>query len=172
MKSKMLRGVSGYRNQSATPGLIPFPGVARFYSHPVVSRRPAIRTSYVRLPMDDKVTKVRTRVMSMVLGARNLPVFEMELRPVFEPTLDANGRQVYDAKGQPATHPVLQDGQPVMRMQVKEAPVPVTKPARLDPRCPKGVYRSLKRLARRGVKGDRLVELGRAILSADKEVTK
>jgi hypothetical protein len=168
-QAKLLRKAAGYRNQSATPGIIPFPGIARFYLHPVVSKRPAVRTSYVRLPLDSALTKVKTKVYSVVQFRRNQPVWEMEMTPVFEPTLDEHGQQVYDSNGQPATHPVLRDGQPVMQPRIKQAQIPVTKPARLDPRCPKGVYRSLKRLARRGLTGARLLEAGIAASAKEQE---
>lgn len=119
--AKTLRAAAGYRQQSATPGVLPFPGVEkRMYKHPVYSTRITTKTTYHRLPMMDSVTKVYTRVKRMVVDRWGKPVLEMETLP---------------------------DGS----MRVKEQLVPVTKPARLDPTCAKGKYRALKRLARKGL---------------------
>lgn len=124
-KAKMLRGIAGYRNQTATPGTMPFPGVARAYRHPVYATR-----TYKR--------RDGTTVTHMVIH-NGKPVLEME-------TFAAGKLPVeFDADGKPTAF----NTEPVTR--VKEELVPVTKPAKLDPKCPKGVYRSLKRLHRKGL---------------------
>lgn len=164
MKAKELRAVAGYRNQSATPGVIPFPGVARFYRHPVMSRRPAVRTSYTRLPLMLGVTKVETKLMSLVVDRKGNGIPMVEMRPRLEPVLDEHGAPKLKPDGSPEMTVVLgKNGQPLTDMHTKEEMVPVPKPARLDPKCPKGVYRVLKKLARKG----QLEDLGRAYITAE-----
>ena len=79
--AKTLRAAAQYRNQSATPGILPFPGVARMYKHPVYATRVTTKTCYHRLPMMDKVTKVFTRVKHMVVDRWGKGVLEMETLP-------------------------------------------------------------------------------------------
>jgi hypothetical protein len=152
--AKELRGAAGYRNQSATPGITPFPGIQRMYRHPVYSTRVTTKTTFVRLPMEDKATKVLTRVKHMVVDRWGKPIVEM-------------------VTFAPGTLPVAfgDDGKPTEYnkytvVQPKEQLVPVTKPARLDPACAKAKYRALKRLARKGL----LLKTGAAIIDSLKEV--
>lgn len=138
--AKACRAAAGYRHQSATPGVIPFPGVARLYSHPVYTTREVVKSSYVRLPGLEKTTKVFTTLTRMVLDSRGKPIMEMETKP------------------DPKTGMIMP----------KTQLVPVAKPVRLDPQCPKGLYRALKKLARRHT----LLTLGAAIHAAyQKEAT-
>lgn len=148
-KAKMLRAAAKY-DPSAPQPKMPFPGVARAYKHPVYATRLTTKTSYVRLPMDSKTTKVRTQVRRMVTDNREKPVLEMETH-------------------QPGTLPTAfgPDGKPTafnkhVVVRPKEQLVPVSKPGRHAPRSPKGVYRGLKRLAKKGL----LTGLGTAIVNA------
>jgi hypothetical protein len=152
--AKMLRGPAQYRNQSATPGVTPFPGIMRMYRHPVYSTRITTKTSFIRLPMEDKVTKVFTRVRHMVVDRWGKPIVEMVTHS-------------------PGTLPVAfgDDGKPTefnkhVVVQPKEQVVPVVKPVRLDPTCAKAKYRALKRLGRKGL----LIQTGAAIIDSLKEV--
>jgi hypothetical protein len=134
--AKMLRGGAQYRNQSATPGGMPFPGVARLYQHPVFETRYVIKSSYVHLPLMDKPTKVFTTVRRLVLDNKGRPKQVMETQAIGTvPTFDAHG-----VRNGTNLKPIV---------KAKTELIPVSKPARLDSQCPKGIYRSLKRLARR-----------------------
>jgi len=134
--AKMLRGAAQYRNQSATPGVMPFPGVARLYQHPVFETRDVVKSSYVRLPLMDKTTKVFTTVRRLVLDNKGRPKQVMETQAIGTvPTFDERG-----VRNGTNLAPIT---------KAKTDLVPVSKPARLDSQCPKGVYRGLKRLARR-----------------------
>lgn len=141
--AKALRGAAQYRNQSATPGTMPFPGVARLYRHPVYETRQALRTEYVR--EGGRYVKRTYKVTRLMLDRLGKPV----LAPLVIDT---------DVKSETFGQHVPQT-----------ALVPVTKPARLDPQQPKGVYRALKKL---GVK-KLLANIGQAIIAAQqpKEVT-
>jgi len=137
--AKMLRHAAGYRNQTATPGVIPFPGVARMYSHPVYTTRLTKKSSYVKLPLMEKTTKVFTTLKRFVLDGRGKPIIEMNSQP---------------------------DPKTGIRMPKTEL-VAVVKPVRLDPKCPKGLYRALKKFAKRNT----LLGVGTAIHAAyQKEV--
>src|SRR5258706_16482680 len=109
--AKSLRHAAGYRNQTATPGVIPFPGVARMYSHPVYSMRETKKSSYVKLPLTEATTKHFTTLRRFVLDDRGQPIMEMNSRP------------------DPTTGIVMP----------KTELVAVPKPGRLDPQCPKGL---------------------------------
>jgi hypothetical protein len=137
--AKSLRATAGYRNMSATPATMPFPGVARIYTHPVYQTRLTKKSSYAKLPMNETVTKVFTTLRRLKHNHLEKPVLEVVTDP---------------KTGLPTT---------------KTALVPVSKPARLNAAEPKGVYRGLKRLARKGL----IMELGRQITAAylPKEVT-
>jgi hypothetical protein len=149
---KVLRLAAGYRNQSATPGVLPFPGVARMYKHPVYATRMTTKTTYQRLPLATEVSKVFTRVKRMVVDRWGKAIVEMEsLAPGTVPTAFSD-----DGKGTPTAfnkHTII---------RVKEQLIPVANPARLDPQCAKGKYRALKRLARKGL----LLNVGAAIIAA------
>lgn len=91
--AKMLRGHAQYRNQSKTPAAMPFPGVARLYTHPVYQTREVVKSAYAILPLLAKPTKVFTTVRRFVLDQRGRPIPEMtdektpktELVPVSKP---------------------------------------------------------------------------------------
>lgn len=129
---KRLRAAAGYRNATATPSTMPFPGVARMYSHPVYLTHYTRKSSYVRLPLSEKTTKVFTTLERLAHDDRERPVVKMDLDP-------KTGLS-----------------------KPKAALVPVSMPARLNAAEPKGVYRGLKRLARKGL----IMELGRQITAA------
>jgi hypothetical protein len=130
--AKSLRATAGYRNQSATPGTMPFPGVARLYTHPVYMTHQTRKSSFAKLPMIEKVTKVFTTLTRLKHNHVEKPILEV----------------VTDPKTGLTTP--------------KTTLVPVSKPARLNAAEPKGVYRGLKRLARKGL----IMELGRQITAA------
>lgn len=130
--AKMLRGRAGYRNSSATPSTMPFPGVARLYTHPVYKTHKTKKSGYIKLPMSERVTKVFTTLERLVHDHKQKPILDMQTDP-----------KTGESK-------------------VKTTLVPVSKPARLNAAEPKGVYRGLKRLARKGL----LMELGRQITAA------
>lgn len=117
-QAKALRRAAGYRNQTATPGLMDFPGVARLVKMPRFERRDTVKTSYEFLPGLEKPVKVDTPVSRLMHGWRRQPIA----------LIDSSGQPLFDL-------------------------VPVTNPARLRPTEPKGVYRALKKLARRGLLG-------------------
>jgi hypothetical protein len=117
------------------------------YRHPVYATREVEKTCYVYLPMMKDPTKVTTKVRRMVTDTKGKPVVEMER--FLAGTLPVE----FDAEGKPVRYNTEEVVRP------KEQLVPVPKPARLDPKCPKGVYRALKRLARKGL----LMNVGAAI---------
>jgi hypothetical protein len=146
-----LRAAAQYRNQSATPGVTPFPGIHGMVRHPVYASRVTTKTTYER--KSHGWTKVLRRERHPVVDRWGKGVLEMQSHPV-------------------GTLPTaFEDGQPVafnqhVVMRPKEHLVPVTKPVRLDPTCAKGKYRALKRLARKGL----LLKTGAAIINSLKGV--
>jgi hypothetical protein len=122
-KAKLLRKAAAYKNQSATPGVMDFPGIARAVKVPVFEKHEAIKTSYVWLPMDDGFTKVHTPVERLTIRGR---------KPV--PILHTGG---VDEQGKSLA------GTPRYEL------LPLTKPGKLREKEPKGVYRQLKKLSRR-----------------------
>lgn len=133
-KAKHLRRAAGYRNQTATPGVMDFPGVARFVKHPKFEMHMAIKTSYEFLPGDDKPTKVSTPVQRLTLGRNRQPIPLIEENPEY-------GKIIHGTEG-------LIDAE-----QFRHAfdLVPNSKPGRLRTNEPKGIYRTLKKLAKRGL---------------------
>ena len=133
-KAKHLRRAAGYRNQTATPGVMDFPGVARFVKHPKFETHETIKTSYEFLPGDDKPTKVSTPVQRLTLGRDHKPVPLIEENPEY-------GKPIQGTDG-------LIDAE-----QFRHAfdLVPNSKPGRLRTNEPKGIYRTLKKLAKRGL---------------------
>lgn len=133
-QAKALRRAAGYRNQSTTPGAMDFPGVARFVKHPKFETHEAIKTSYVFLPGEAKPTKVQTPVQRMTLDRDRKPVPLIEENPGY-------GKPIEGMDG-------LVDAE-----QYRQAfdLVPNSKPGRLRTNEPKGIYRALKKLARRGL---------------------
>lgn len=73
-RAKMLRKAAGYRNQSATPGVMDFPGVARVVKVPMFATHEATKTSYERLPLDTHWTKVQTKVRRLTHGSDGKPM--------------------------------------------------------------------------------------------------
>lgn len=146
--AKMLRHAAGYRNQSATPGTMPFPGVARFYRQPVASTRLTVKTCYVF--MVDKYYKVQTKVLKLVVDRWGKAIMEMERCP---------------PGSVPILHPIT--GKEIGRnkeeiVRLKETLVPASKPGRLNATQPKGIYRALKRMVRKGV----LIDVYQALVQA------
>ncbi len=130
--AKELRKAAGYRNQSATPGTIPFPGVARMYEHPVYTTRPAFSTTYEPHPgVRGKMVRVTHKRTAMnVMGRKGK---EQYIPLVLE-------EKVHPKSGATYYGPKLEL-------------VPVAKPAKLA-NCAKSVYRDLKRLLREGLLND------------------
>ena len=122
-KAKLLRQAAAYKNQSKTPGVMDFPGIARVAKMPLFEKHMAIKTSYERLPLDDKFTKVHTEVQRLTLRNNN---------PV--PVLHAGG---HDEAG------VALAGTPRYEL------LPLSKPGKLRPLESKGTYRAMKKLIRR-----------------------
>lgn len=141
--AKALRGAAQYKNQSKTPGTMPFPGIARLVRHPVYETRQADRSHYER--RGNLWVKRWVTVTRLAHGANE--------RPILAPLV----------MDQDPKSPTFGSYVPPFSL------VPVTKPGRLNPTEPKGVYRALKKL---GVK-DLLTSVGEAILKAQstKEVT-
>lgn len=135
-KAKALRQAAGYRNQTATPGAMDFPGVARFVKHPRFETHEAVKTCYIQRPGDVKHTKIETKVRKLTLGAGRQPIMVMEANPNY-------GKPIEGIPG-------LLDAE-----QFRPAfdLVPNSKPGRLRATEPKGIYRALKKLARRGLLG-------------------
>jgi hypothetical protein len=73
-KAKLLRKAAGYKNQSITPGVMDFPGVARAIHVPVFDTHEVTKTSYVRLPLDAGLTKVHTKARRLTLGRDGKPI--------------------------------------------------------------------------------------------------
>ena len=136
--AKELRKAAGYRNQSATPGAVPFPGVAKVYNRPVYTTRPAFSTTYEPHPsIRGKVVRVTHKRTAMnVMGRKGL---EQYIPLALEEKIDPKtGASFYG---------------PVFEM------VPVAKPAKLGAladgtRAEKKVYRDLKKLLRSGALSD------------------
>lgn len=133
-QAKALRRAAGYRNQAATPGVMDFPGVARFVKHPKFETHEAIKTSYVFLPGGVKPTKVQTPVQRLTLGRDRKPVPLIEENPDY-------GKPI------PGTDGLIDAGQFRQAFDL----VPNSKPGRLRTTEPKGIYRTLKKLAKRGL---------------------
>jgi hypothetical protein len=134
-QAKALRRAAGYRNQTQTPGIMDFPGVARFVKHPKFETHTAIKTCYVTLPGDGKPTKVETEVQRLTLR-HGKPIPVIEANPDYGKPIPGTGGLI-DAE------------------QFRQAfdLVPTSKPGRLRPTEPKGVYRMLKKFFRCGLLG-------------------
>ena len=122
-KAKLLRQAAAYKNQSKTPGVMDFPGIARAVKVPVFEKHLVTKTSYERLPLDDGFTKVNTLVERLVLRNR---------KPVM--ILHEGG---FDKDG------VSLAGTPRFEL------LPLTKPGLLRPTESKGTYRAMKKLVKR-----------------------
>ena len=118
-KCKELRRAAQYRNQTATPGVMDFPGIARMVKAPMFSKHTAIKTCYHRLPMDSEVTKVFTEVTKLDVDKHGKPVMVLEK----DPTTGLIG--------------------PKYELQAN------SKPGKLRGTEPKGVYRAMKKFVRR-----------------------
>lgn len=71
--AKALRKVAEYRQQTATPGIIPFPGIARMYQHPIYlrydGRIPILQMETVEV--DGKtITRPKTQLVPVVKPVR------------------------------------------------------------------------------------------------------
>ena len=73
-KAKLLRKAAGYKNQSATPGVMDFPGISKMVHVPVFDTHEAVRTEYIKLPLDAEFTKVFTKVRRLTVGRGGKPV--------------------------------------------------------------------------------------------------
>lgn len=73
-KAKLLRKAAAYKNQSATPGVMDFPGVSKMVHVPVFDTHEVVKTSYVRLPLDLEFTKVFTKARRLTTDRRGKPV--------------------------------------------------------------------------------------------------
>ncbi len=135
-KAKALRQAAGYRNQTATPGIMDFPGVARFVKHPRFEMHEAVKTCYIQLPGGAGHTKVETTVRKLTLGAGRQPIMAMEANPNYGKPIDGTPGLIDNERFTPAFDLV-----------------PNSKPGRLRATEPKGIYRALKKLARRGLLG-------------------
>lgn len=126
---KELRKAAGYINQSKTPGSMPFPGIARMYSHPVYTRREKVFTTYEKKG-GQMVRVFHKRIAMNVMGRKGREEF---IPMMMEERTDEKTGKKYQA--------------PKLDL------VPVTKPARLVD-CIKASYRDLKRMAREGLLRD------------------
>lgn len=122
-KAKLLRQAAAYKNQSKTPGVMDFPGIARVVKVPVFEKHLATKTSYVRLPLDDRFTKVHTDVPRLTLR-NGKPIMVLRVDGV-----DESGKSLA--------------GTPAFEL------VPLSKPGKLRPIEAKGTYRAMKKLVRR-----------------------
>jgi len=127
--AKELRKAAGYVNQSSTPGTMPFPGIARMYSHPVYQTRDSFHTTYEK--RGGRWVRVYHKRKAMAVIGR---VGQQEI------VLPALEEKVYPKNGATYYGPVTEL-------------VPVSKPARLK-NCAKAVYRDLKRMLRQGILSD------------------
>lgn len=129
-QAKMLRAYAEYKNQSKTPGTMPFPGVKRFYAHPDYTMHTITKTSYEPCWLIEEGRwgwyKARRQVTKMKLDSRGKadPIYEIVPEHI-------------DIETAEVTPPFV---------RAKSHPVPVTKPAVLSDKEPKGVYRGLKRI--------------------------
>lgn len=125
-RAKALREAAQYRNQSKTPGTMPFPGIfPRGYRLPAVERRTKKVRIFNRTPGQPR--KYR-EVTSIVHSGRIQRVGKFWI-PI--PVV-----------------PMIQDkktGQMIQKFEI----MPVSKPGRLNEKEPKGIYRKLKRLDRK-----------------------
>ena len=131
--AKTLRAAAGYKNQSSTPGTMPFPGISRkMVRHPVYLSHVVERSEYVPAG-GGRWKKILRKVKRMVHSSFEKPTLKM----------------VSDVNVPGGFRP-------------DEMLVPVTNPGRLDERQPKGIYRALKSLAKRGT----LQQTAEAIIAA------
>lgn len=132
-KAKRLRREAGYHNQSSTPGTMPFPGVKRFYAHPSYPMHAVTKTSYEPCWLVEEgrwgIYKARRQVTKVKLNARGKAEPQLEYIPEHIDPETATVTAEY--------------------IRPKTAMVPVTKPAVLNDREPKGIYRGLKRIEKR-----------------------
>jgi len=117
--AKLLRRITGYRNSTATPSGAPeFPGVARFYQHPVYTQGKRFRFVVGRgyVAIDSQL------------------VLEMVYEVTDPDTLESNW---YAASAHVPPELVV--------VRPKTSLVPVTKPIHVRRDTPRGKYRFLKR---------------------------
>lgn len=126
MNAKLAKGIrkaTDYKNQSATPGVIDFPGVSKkIYQHPVMMRNKNGRLTTRSCPV--WYARYRNTSIPSAYG----PVQEMVVKTAVTGPDDLLG---------------------VTRLEPKVELVPVAKPARLSTDCPKGRYRVAKKFVKR-----------------------
>lgn len=142
-KAKALRREAKYRNQTATPGTMPFPGVARFYAHPTYLMHTVIKTHYGWATIPEHID-VETGVVTP-----EHRVFKKISRPVTKVKLNARGKAQELLEYVPEHWDIETFEMTREHMRPKTSMVPVTKPALLNDKEPKGVYRGLKRIEKR-----------------------
>lgn len=142
MNAKLAKGIrkaTDYRNQTATPGVIDFPGVGKkIYQHPVMLKRMATRTKYVRFHPGEKTVKVATEVARFIV--QSCPVWYARYRNTSIPSAYGPVQEMVVGKDKDTGE---------YRMEPKVELVPVAKPARLSTDCPKGRYRVAKKFVKR-----------------------
>lgn len=138
---KIFRGqAGGYKNQTSTPGTMPFPGVMpRGYRFPVVSR---ISVNGRPRGCNDRNKRVTVeRIVNSGLFSRTGNFYSAD--PVWKlawyPKLGPDGKTV----------DVVIEGQGEGEWGQAFEVMPVSKPGRLNKDQPKGMYRALKRLERK-----------------------
>lgn len=124
-KAKVLRKASGYKNSTKTPAPIKFPGVSKMLQFPIVERRQATRTQYVRRNGE----WVKESITQMVVAATNYFVrigqwWRHDVTPEMKVTTDGEVSQQFQL-------------------------IPTTKPGKHKPDTERGKYRALKRLESR-----------------------
>lgn len=139
--AKELRAEARYRNQSVTPSRPEFPGIARFYTHPVYMTRTATYTTYER--RDGFMVRIFHKRTSMHVVCRKgkeptVPMLMVQhAYPAYLPGPDGKPSDV--------SHPKA--GETYMGPKLEM--VPVSKPIHASGE--KKVYRSLKRLHAQGL---------------------
>lgn len=120
-RCKALRAAAGYRNQTATPGTMPFPGIMPHgYQFPVLSRIKKTIRVFSRARGEPRKFVEVDRIANSGTWVRNGNFYSAE--PVFM---------------------MSKDGTPAFQI------MPVSKPGRLNKDQPKGLYRALKKLERK-----------------------
>lgn len=145
-RAKSLRSAAGYRNQSATPGTMPFPGISKTGRRfPVIETRTAKVKEWSRkLGKYILVTKERIINAGTFSRTGNFysadPVWKMQ----WYPKLDAEGKPVsLGPEGK------VIDGMGEGEWGEAFGIMPTSLPGRLNGKEPKGLYRALKRLDRK-----------------------
>jgi hypothetical protein len=141
-RAKALRAAAKYRNQTATPGTMPFPGIMpRGYRFPVVNRITKLVRVFSRIKGQPRkfieVQRIENSGAFSRLG--NFYSAEPVWKMAWYPKLDENGKPVG----------IVVEGQGAGEWGQAFEIMPVSKPGRLNAKQPKGIYRELKRLERK-----------------------